>query len=232
MSKNKTFKYWKRLDQDAIKARVFDALEENVNYADQGSLGVPASALDSKVFSQDESFIKDAPYISALVQNPNHIGCHTLGKSESYFHGTQAIERDLIEICSVDVLGGDPGQQDGYIASGGTEANMQAIWIYRNYFMRSEGAKCAEIAIICSTDSHYSMDKASDVFALDLYKSEVVNDTRKVTAESLASTLSRAEQEGKKYFIVVANMMTTMFGSVDHVGEFVSVLRTHGRPST
>jgi hypothetical protein len=29
----------------------------------------------------------------------------------------------------------EPGSFDGYIASGGTEANIQALWIYRNYFM-------------------------------------------------------------------------------------------------
>ncbi len=31
---------------------------------------------------------------------------------------------------------GDSGEQDGYVASGGTEANIQAIWIYRNYFIK------------------------------------------------------------------------------------------------
>lgn len=230
MSSTKTFQFWKTLDQEAIKARVFAALEENVNYADQGTLGVPASALDSKVFSQDESFIKEAPYISVLVQNPNHIGCHTLGKSESYFNGTQAIERELIEICAVDILGGDPGQHDGYVAAGGTEANMQAIWIYRNYYMRSEAAKREEIAIICSEDSHYSMDKAADVFALDLYKAKVEPDTREVTSESLALTLAEAEHDGKKFLIVVANMMTTMYGSVDDVQRYVNVLQVDGRP--
>ena len=126
-------------------------------------MGIPASYLDDKVFNQDASFLKDAPFISTLIQNPNHIGCHTLGKSESFFQGTHEIEKELIDICSVDILKGDPGKQDGYIASGGTEANIQAIWVYRNYYLSKVGAKREEICIICSEDSHYSMDKAANL---------------------------------------------------------------------
>ena len=126
--------FWKKKSQEEIKTIVFDALEANVNYEKAHILGLPASYLDDKVFYQDASFVKDAPFISTLIQNPNHIGCHTLGKSESFFSGTQEIEKELIEICATDILHGEPYMQDGYVASGGTEANLQAIWIYRNYF--------------------------------------------------------------------------------------------------
>ena len=77
-------KVWKKKSQEEISAIVFSALKENVNYDEQNILGVPASYLDDKVFYQDASFVKDAPFISTLIQNPNHIGCHTLGKSESF----------------------------------------------------------------------------------------------------------------------------------------------------
>jgi glutamate/tyrosine decarboxylase-like PLP-dependent enzyme len=223
--KTPDYQFWKQLDQSAIKKRVFDALEENISYADTGSLGIPASTLDAKVFSQDESFIKDAPFISTLVQNPNHIGCHTIGKSESYFAGTQAIERELIEICAVDILGGEPGMQDGYVASGGTEANMQAIWIYRNYYLQSEGVSRNQIAIVCSEDRHYSMDKAADILALSLYTADVEMDNRKMSEMALRKCINRAVSEGKTHFIMVCNMMCTMFGSVDDVEACVRVFR-------
>ncbi|MCB0853565.1 MAG: aspartate aminotransferase family protein, partial [Bacteroidetes bacterium] len=128
------FTYWKKRSQEEIKTIIFKALDNNVNYVKQNVLGIPASYLDEKVFNQDASFVKDAPFISTLIQNPNHIGCHTLGKSEHYFQGTHEVEKELIEICAVDILKGNPCEQDGYVASGGTEANIQAIWIYRNYF--------------------------------------------------------------------------------------------------
>ena len=83
--------YWKKHSEKEIKSTVFNALEKNVNYVDKNVLGVPASYLDDKVFSQDASFLKDAPFLSTLIKNPNHIGCHTIGESESFFAGTQEI---------------------------------------------------------------------------------------------------------------------------------------------
>jgi glutamate/tyrosine decarboxylase-like PLP-dependent enzyme len=217
-------KTWKKLSQDEINTRVFTALSQNVNYQTQHVLGIPASYLDDKVFSQDASFLKDAPFISTLIKNPNHIGCHTLGKSESFFEGTQAIERDLIDICGADILGGELGEFDGYVASGGTEANLQAIWVYRNLFMRENDASLDEICIICSEDSHYSMDKASDVFCIDIVKVKVDFNNRCIITEDLMQKIRNAKDAGKKHFIVVSNMMTTMFGSVDDVDVYSDVL--------
>ena len=134
-----------------------------------------------------------------------------MGKSESFFEGTQEIEKDLIEICAVDILKGDPDEQDGYVASGGTEANIQAIWIYRNYFIKELSAKREEICIVCSEDSHYSMDKASNLLVLDIYKVPVENDSRAITQEKVREVILTAQNDNKKYFIVICNMMTTMY---------------------
>jgi glutamate/tyrosine decarboxylase-like PLP-dependent enzyme len=101
---------------------------------------------------------------------------------------------------------------------------MQAIWVYRNEFMQHHGAKREEIAIICSEDSHYSMDKAANIFVLDLYRVKVDQKTREITASEIKSTLYQAKAEGKKFFIVICNMMTTMFGSVDAIDEYIEAL--------
>lgn len=215
---------WKKLSEEEIKARIFSALDKNVNYQKQRVLGLPASYLDEKVFHQDASFLKDAPYMSTMVQNPNHIGCHTLGTSEPFFSGTQEIERELIELVSVDILRGKEGQHDGYIASGGTEANMQAIWIYRNYYRREYGAKNSEISILCSSDNHYSMDKAANVLSVKLTKVPVDKETRQIKAEDLQSALQSARDQGIRFIIAVPTMMTTMFGSVDDVDLLADTL--------
>ena len=218
-------KIWHKKSHDEIKQRVFDALQNNVNYSSQNILGIPATYLDENVFSQDEAFLKDAPFMTTLVKNPNHIGCHTLGNSEGYFSGTQEIEKELIELCAVDILKGEPLQYDGYVASGGTEANIQAIWIYRNYFMKEHQANLDEICLICSDDSHYSVDKASNLLSIDICKIRVDYDTRLFQKEELTCQLEMAKANGKKYFIVIANMMTTMFGSVDDVDMYVTCLK-------
>ncbi|MDX5320807.1 MAG: pyridoxal-dependent decarboxylase, partial [Bacteroidota bacterium] len=220
---------WKKLDQETIRKKVFSALEENVNFYTEAIVGVPASHLDSKVFFSDAGFLKDAPFLSSLIHNPNHIGCHTLGKSESFFSGTQQIERDLIAICAHDILKGE-GEFDGYVASGGTEANMQAAWIYRNYFMREMGLRADEIALLASSDGHYSMAKACNVLGLNLYSVQVEDSTRALSAEAIEKVVAQLKAEGNKAVVVVVNMMTTMFGSVDQPAAYIEALNAAGLP--
>ncbi|WP_421876886.1 pyridoxal phosphate-dependent decarboxylase family protein [Marinoscillum sp.] len=216
-------KKWKKLSQEEIKHRVFAALSENVDYYHQNILGVPASHLDDRVFYQNAPFLEDAPFLSTLIHNPNHIGCHTLGSSESFFKGTQQIEKEVISICAEDILKGE-GDFDGYVASGGTEANLQAAWIYRNYYLQERDAKQEEIALITSADAHYSSAKASNVLQIDFYKVAVDEEDRSISQESVKVAIEAAQQDGKKYFIVMANMMTTMFGSVDDIHCYTHVL--------
>ncbi|UII19292.1 pyridoxal phosphate-dependent decarboxylase family protein [Fulvivirga ligni] len=219
-------KIWKKLSPEEIKNRVFNALNSNVNYYESNILGIPASHLDNKVYYQDAPFLSNAPYLSTLIHNPNHIGCHTLGKSESFFQGTQEIEQELIKVCSEEILRGEENGFDGYVASGGTEANMQAVWVYRNFFKQEFQCTNEEICILCSEDSHYSMSKAGNVLSLHTeYIS--VDEKRKPTDKSLTEIIEKQLKEGRKYFIVVANMMTTMFGSVDQVSTYTNILKKY-----
>ncbi|MBK6265776.1 aspartate aminotransferase family protein [Marivirga sp. S37H4] len=221
---------WKKLSQQQIKERIFSALNENVDYYNQNIIGLPASHLDDKVFYQNAPFLEDAPFLSTLIHNPNHIGCHTLGSSESFFKGTQAIEKEAIALCAKEILKGGQEDFDGYVASGGTEANMQAVWIYRNYFMKEHHASLDEIALISSADAHYSSAKASNVFQIGFYKVPVDQKTREINHNGVEKTIIHAQSERKKYFIVMANMMTTMFGSVDNVDCYTEVLSAMNAP--
>lgn len=207
--------HWKRLKSAEIRNRVFSALQNNVDYFNSSTLGVPASHLDQKVFPAEAGFLQDAPFLYTLIQNPNHIGCHTLGESEHFFAGTHELEREVIRICAEDIFKGEAEGQDGYVASGGTEANIQALWIYRNYFVQEKKAELSEIVVICSEDSHYSMVKGANLLNLDLHQASVEPETRQVDASLLEKEVQALAAQGKKYFILVANMMTTMFGSVD-----------------
>ncbi|MBB6462351.1 pyridoxal phosphate-dependent decarboxylase family protein [Flammeovirga kamogawensis] len=218
---------WKKKSRAEIQERIFEALDNNTDYFGNQSLGVPGSHLDSKVFPDDAPFLKEAPFITTLLHNPNHIGCHTQGISESFFKGTQSIERELIEVCGTDILNAEINTIDGYVASGGTEANMQAIWIYRNYYKQEFNASNDEIAIISSEDSHYSMAKASNILSLAYYRISVDFDTREVSEDTVGSCIEKAQVDGKKYFIIIANMMTTMYGSVDKVDLFTDYLDAH-----
>jgi glutamate/tyrosine decarboxylase-like PLP-dependent enzyme len=211
-----------------IKYRIFEALDQNIDYRNRTILGVPASHLDESVFYHDIALLKDAPFLSTMVHNPNHIGCHTLGESESFFKGTHELEKELINLCAEDILRGNQNEQDGYVASGGTESNLQAIWIYRNFFMKEYQASIDQIGIIGSEDCHYSIPKAADILNIGFWSINVTDENRVVDGSHLMQQLEKAESNGVKYFIVVANMMTTMFGSVDTVDSFVTNLEQKG----
>ncbi len=220
---------WKKWSSQEMNQYIDQKLSENINFKDEVLLGVPASHLDERVFSQEDTRLHNAPFLKTLVANPNHIGCHTTGNSESFFKGTHQIEREVIDICAKDILKGGNEDFDGYIASGGTEANFQAIWIYRNYFNQFAQCNNDQIALICSEDSHYSMDKAAGILGISIYKTRV-NEDRAITNASVSETIKQAIHEGKNHFIVVCNMMTTMFGSVDSIDVYLEVLKSENVP--
>ena len=216
--------FWKKITPTERQIRIQKALGENVNFSHDASLGYPASKLDGKVFNEEAQFLKDAPILQTYVANPNHIGCHTFGTSEKAFRGTQEIEREVLNVLAVDVFKAEPNSFDGYIAPGGTEANIQAIWMYRNYFMNKLNTSLSEIAIIASEDTHYSIPKAANVLMLDWLKIPVDLETRAIDIFALENSIINAKKRGKKYFIVVSNMGTTMFGAIDNPNDYVEIL--------
>ena len=223
-SKLEKMQYWKKTTQQERKERITKALESNISFSKDISLGFPASKLDGKVFYDDAPFLKEAPTLQTYVANPNNIGCHTFGSSESVFSGTQEIEREVLNVVAVDIFKATPNEFDGYIAPGGTEANIQAIWVFRNEFMHKYDAKLDEIAILASEDTHYSIPKASNLLQIDWLKIPVGFENREIDTIALDSIISEAKNKGKKYFIAVSNLGTTMFGSVDNPEVYISAL--------
>ena len=216
--------FWKKLSQEERKQRIQSALSENVNFAKDASLGYPASKLDGRVFYDDAPFLKDAPTLQTYVANPNNIGCHTFGTSEKAFSGTQEIEREVLNALAVDLFKAKENEFDGYIAPGGTEANIQAIWVFRNEFLHNYDAKLEEIVILTSEDTHYSIPKASNLLQIDWLKIPVGFENREIDTVALDQIIKKAIANGKKYFIAISNMGTTMFGSVDNPDDYTSVL--------
>ena len=221
-------RYWRSLSHEEICDRVLSALGKNLDYRKNSILGVPASHLDEHVFFTDPAQLQQAPYLMSLVKNPNHIGCHTLGDSEPFFKGTHEIEKEVIKLCAEDILKGDKDGFDGYIASGGTEANIQAIWMYRNYFKNTFNVETRNIALIFSEDAHYSMFKAANLLNLTTCVVNVEENSRALMASDLETKVASLKNDGFSHFIVVANMMTTMFGSVDDIDLYTSTLKKEG----
>lgn len=217
-------RYWKKYSSNQLANRIDTALQKNVDFSNDVSLGYPASKLDGNVFYDTASFLKDAPLLRTFVANPNHIGCHTIGESEHAFMGTHELEKEALNVLAVDFFKSKPDAFDGYIATGGTEANIQALWVYRNDFINNYKASFNEIAIVASEDTHYSIPKGANLLGLDTIIVPVDFESRIIDKTVLAYLINEAKENGKKYFIVISNMATTMFGSVDDPNLFASIM--------
>ena len=222
---NKIGMNWNALTRSEILKRVDDALAKNQNYHNNPILGIPGTYLDQEEFYKDAEFLKKAPFLKTLIANPNHIGCHTLGHDSSpIFNGTQEIERELITLCAEQIFKGRKGQQDGYVATGGTEANLEAMWIYRNYFRKEYEAKPEQVGVIFSEDTHYSIAKGCDLLQIKPIMLPVDDESRQIQEDTFREKVSQARKNGIKYFIVIINLSTTMFGSVDQIEPIASFL--------
>jgi tyrosine decarboxylase / aspartate 1-decarboxylase len=214
-------KSWTKKSGSEINEMVSAALDSNTRFSSRQVMGLPATGL-SDVLSRELAGIRH-PWIRANLENPNHIGCHTLNRSEKTFAGTQRLERECIAICAERILCAKPGAADGYLSSGGTESNIQALWILRNDFRHRFGANNEAIEVLYSEDTHYSVPKACDLLGLEGSLVAVNKNTRQMRLPELVETIKRARQRGKRYFIWVANMGTTVFGSVDDIDEITGI---------
>ena len=96
--------------------------------------------------------------------------------------------------------------------------------------MNNFDALVDEIAIVASEDTHYSIPKAANLLQLDWLKIAVDFDTRAIDKVRMEASILKAQANGKKYFIVVSNLGTTMFGSVDNPEDYISVFEKHHLP--
>ena len=161
-----------------------------------------------------------------LISNPNHIGCHTYSQGENYFSGTQALEVDLIRICAEDIFQAEKDGYDGYVAPGGTEANIQAQWVYRNYFQKEHKAKLEEIGLLFSSDAHYSAHKGCNLLGLTPI-SVAIDENRAWDLAELEKALINAKENGIRYLVVHMTMGTTMYGSVDDPILILPIVKKH-----
>ena len=220
---------WPALDPATLRARVHAALDRNRSYADGDILGLPGTFLDQRVFPASPA-VRALPFLRTLLENPNHIGCHTLGPAEPAFAGTHDLEREVVRLCAEELLGAAPGTVDGYVASGGTESNIQAMWAARNHW-RAAGVDPAQIAILCTTDTHYSLHKAADLLGIGLHTVALDRWGRQPTAAGIAAALDAFAAAGHTHAAVVLTMGTTMFGTVEQGGPLLAALDRRGIPS-
>ena len=130
-----------------------------------------------------------------------------------------------LEDRAVDALGDIAGLDDphGYVASGGTEANIQAVRAARNLARDAEGrpSKTDSPVVVAPESVHFSFQKAADVLDVELRTVPVDDDYR----ADLGAVAAAVDDDT---VLVVAVAGTTEYGRVDPIPALADVAHDHG----
>lgn len=123
-----------------------------------------------------------------------------------------------IEASVVDTLGEIVGLDDprGYVASGGTEANIQAVRAARNL---SDDPR--KMSVVAPETAHFSFPKAADVLQVDLRIVPTTSDHR-ADLDAMQDAIDDSTA------LVVGVAGTTEFGSVDPIPALADVAHDAG----
>lgn len=128
------------------------------------------------------------------------------------YPGTLELEQEAVQMLGA--LLSNP-QACGHIVSGGTEANILAMWAARNL----SGKKRCEI--ILSPSAHFSFNKIADLLGMRLVKARV-NERFQVDARSVEKAIT------PRTVAIVGIAGTTDLGVVDPIAELSEVALRHG----
>jgi len=128
------------------------------------------------------------------------------------FPGIAEIEREAVRMMG-ELLGCSSAY--GYISTGGTESNIQAIHAARN----ESGIKGGNIVVPAS--AHFSFDKIGDLLCLEVRKAEL-DDSLRVDISSVEGLVD------EKTVALVGIAGTTEFGQVDPIDALAEIARENG----
>ncbi|MDD2557421.1 MAG: putative pyridoxal-dependent aspartate 1-decarboxylase [Desulfuromonadaceae bacterium] len=134
----------------------------------------------------------------------------------------------------------------GVFCSGGTIANLTALWLARNQLCAPDGEfrgiasegmykalkhlKCEGLAVLVSRRAHYSIAKAVDVLGLGRDNLILVDpdDNNRVDMRNLRNACARVENEGKRVMALVGIAGTTETGTIDPLEEMADMAEKIG----
>lgn len=134
----------------------------------------------------------------------------------------------------------------GAFCSGGTIANITALWVARNNALKADGEfsgvekeglfKAMKhygydgLAILVSERGHYSLNKAADVLGLgrDCLVSVKTDNQNKLCPNDLELKISDLKQRNIKPFAIVGVAGTTETGNIDPLEDIAQISQAHG----
>jgi len=134
----------------------------------------------------------------------------------------------------------------GAFCSGGTVANITALWVARNnLFPASDGFKgiaregfyralkhygCEGVAVLISSRGHYSIAKAADILGIgrDAIVCVPTDEANRVDTSALRASASRLQAQGIKILSIIGIAGTTETGNVDPLNELADIAEEYG----
>jgi tyrosine decarboxylase/aspartate 1-decarboxylase len=123
------------------------------------------------------------------------------------FRGTHEMEREVIRMTG-NML--HCPFTEGYLTTGGTESNIQAVRSMRNLHERKHSG--SRLNVVVPISAHFSFDKVSDILDIDVRKAPLNSDL-KVSIKAMKSLID----ENTVGLVAVAG--STEFGQVDPIGK-------------
>lgn len=191
-----------------------------------------------------------------MAKQLNAIGTHTNGKwinenwepkkGEGGFEKIQRMEAQALWMIS-SVMGGDPESIDGYFCGGGTEANLQGMWVGREWLREHDDPHQKGVAVFTSSLFHYSIVKAAEMLDIGSIGFSVcpscgknhiieedpsgnvnivrVNKNGEMSLSHLEELFRQRYDEGFRRFMIVATAGNYLMGTIDpikEIGSFIS----------
>ncbi len=136
------------------------------------------------------------------------------------------------DLCSLFNYG---KESDGVFTSGGSQSNLSAITLARDWYcssvLRHDVKKLGlpssfgKLRLYCSAVSHFSMEKSAHLLGLgyDAVRKVPVDKECRMDSKALASMIEADKREGLLPFCVVATIGTTDYGSIDNIAALSEI---------
>jgi len=204
--------------------------------------GIPAACQDpDKVLSvvRDEVLADiipaDDPRFYAYIPSPSNFigavadalvsGFNVFAGNAEFSHGPNQVERVCIRwLCD---LAGLPEAAGGTFVSGGSAANLTALYLARTRLL----GESAEGGIVyCSGETHSSIERAARVVGLPAERlvNLPVDEQFRLPTEALAKRIAEDRAAGYRPFAIAATAGTTSTGAIDDLAALADIAKREG----
>lgn len=186
----------KGLSKQEVLAKLKLAQEKDLKYADGKILGSMCTS------SLPIAKVANQMFLDANLGDPG------------LYPGSVQLEKEAVASL-LELLHGPGGM--GFIVSGGTEANLLAMYAARN------ASKVQAAEVIVPESAHFSFDKVCDMLKIKLVKAKL-DDSYRVDCLALEKLIT------KRTVAIVGNAGSPELGAVDPIAELSEIALKHDLP--